>query len=119
MTHLNILRKIPASIKKIQNLATTHNPPVLQNANPSPLIATKTNQTSPKVNPITTGYYKNNPESTNQHGSKTTRNPKLDQPKITKINSKSKRLVELAAWREVESERGMVEREIVAKQIDR
>ena len=90
MTHLNILKKIPAGIKKIQNLATTHNPPGLQNANPSPLIATKTNQTSPKVNPINTRYYKNNLESINQHWSQTTKNPKLDQPKITKINSKSK-----------------------------
>ena len=30
-------------MKKIQSLATTHNPPVLQNANPSPPIATKIN----------------------------------------------------------------------------
>ena len=96
---------------KTQPPPTTHQ---YYNANPSPPIATKINQTSPKVNPITTGYYKNYPKSTNQHKSKTTKNPKLDQLKIQRV-----RLVELAAWREVESERGMVEREIEAKQIDR
>ena len=88
----------------------------------------KINQTSPKINPTTTGYRKNNLKSTNHHRPKPLKTLRNHQPKIRltqnhiKKNDQNQpenqrvRSVASTAWQEAESERGMIVRDIKEKE---